>query len=116
MAARLFGPLTDMDHDPFNPCIKLSVREQYILMKCVKRIKNWLNSAIQKEVHSPISLITYSTPYVSEAEDILIDDLLDDRCMSLKRGIIHRDNIYLTPHFEFTASQTISDYGVLRSS
>ena len=52
----------------------------------------------------------------------MLDDLLDDRCDTMRRGWdkegILRDGVFLTPHFgthfDFTRFQAINDYGILR--
>lgn len=86
-------------------------------------MKTWIPNQISKVSSEPISQITYYTEYDNYQHESIVENLNDERCDTLlrglsKEGIIQRDNIFLTPHFiqnfEFTKVQKIRDYGILR--
>jgi hypothetical protein len=115
LASKLLENLTTLEYDPFYPDIKLDTRQQFALMKTLKKLKTWIPMKMT-QFKEPISSITYYDKFDFDQHEEIIDNLNDERCDTIKRGIskdgiVCRDNIFLTPHFrqnfEFTMSQEI---------
>jgi hypothetical protein len=73
-------------------------------MKILKKLKMWVPMKVTQSFNEPISSITYNNIYDLTSHEDIIENLNDERCDTIKRGlvkegIIARDNIFLTPHF-----------------
>ena len=57
-------------------------------MKILKKLKQWIPAKTCLEFSEPHSCLTYNSDFTDEMHESIIDDLMDERCDTLKNGLV----------------------------